>query len=233
MSDNSTAVLTVPGAKLVGGVWLPETEHHFVKMMTLNTKNHREVKGKLTYQYRKLEAAMRDIPKDRRRTCIDIGAHVGLWAMWLVGEFKFVHCFEPIALHADILPHNMPSDNYKIHRFALGDTVGAVKIEVPPGVTGNAHVVPGEGTIPMRPLDDFDFETEQIDFIKIDVEGFELQVVKGAEQLLRKHRPFMVLEQKGNDQKFFNQPREAALNWCRSIGMKPRYEIGGDWFIGW
>jgi FkbM family methyltransferase len=229
----------VPGAKLVGGVWLPETEHHFVKMMVDNKKNHREVDGKLTYQYRKLEDAMNRIPKDRKRVCVDIGAHVGLWAMHLCKFFQHVHCFEPIKLHGDILPHNMPKDNYTLHRCALGDVARKVAIEVPPGVTGNAHVV-GAGDIDCYPLDHFVMTPDgfpliegHIDFIKIDVEGFELQVVQGAKETLLKHKPFMVLEQKGNDTKFMGQPRNAALNWLLGIGMVSLNEIGGDHFLGW
>lgn len=235
----------VAGAKLVGGVWLPATEHHFEKMMVQNTKNHRRVDGKLTYQYRKLEAAMQMIPADRRRTCLDIGAHVGLWAMWLVKEFEHVHCFEPVPLHRAILPHNMPTDNYTVHAVALGSEAGTVNIVVPQGVTGNAHVVP-PGTVQapdyakepqvcgveMVTLDSMFFAVP-IDFIKIDVEGFELEVLKGARETLLKNKPYMVLEQKGNDAKFFNQPKLSGLTYAQSLGMKIRKEIGGDYLLGW
>lgn len=231
----------VAGAQLVGGVWLPETEVHFVKMMTQQhgkgAKNYREVDGKLTYQYRKLEDACNRIPKERRRVALDVGAHVGLWAMWLVREFQYVHCFEPIPLHGDLLSHNMPSDNYELHRVALGDKAGRVRIDVPPGVTGNAHVVPGAPNTDMVTLDSFQFDPSgfhMVDFIKIDVEGFELQVVQGAKATLLAHRPYMVLEQKGNDVKLMgSKVRNEALDWCKGIGMRAVHEIGGDWFLDW
>lgn len=221
----------VPGAKKVGGVWLPETEKHFVEMMLHNSKNHREVDGKLTYQYRKLEAAMKRIPAERRRRCLDVGAHVGLWAMWLVREFAWVECFEPIEAFSSILPHNMSADNYTLHKLALGDQEGSVSFMVTPHNTGNSHVVEGEGDIPVRTIDSFEFC--EVDFIKIDVEGFELKVVQGAKETLLRERPFMVLEQKGNDVALMGGKRNEALEWCRGLGMKPLYEIGDDWFLSW
>lgn len=238
---NTAADKVVPNAKLVGGVWLPEDERHFVYMMLENKKAHRVVDGKATYQYRKLEAAMKNIPRERRRRCVDIGAYTGLWAMWLAKEFAFVECFEPMP-YAEILPHNMPSDNYALHRIALGEEPGVVAMGYPDGVVGNCHVLDSAKAracgiakevagIEMRTLDSFAFE--EVDFIKIDVEGFELQVVKGAKETLLRNRPYMILEQKGNDEKFEGQKRNEALRWCQRLGMVPRWEIGGDWFLSW
>lgn len=230
---STVADKSVPHAKLVGGVWLPENERHFVGVMTDPTsKNCRTVDGKLTYQYFKLEAAMKRIPQARRRNAIDIGAHVGLWAMWLVREFAWVHCFEPMPQHCAILPHNMPTQNYTLYDRALGAAHGSVSLVVPDGVTGNAHILPGRpGEVAMLPLDEYAFC--DIDFIKIDVEGFELQVVQGAKDTLLRNKPFMVLEQKGNDEKLMGGKRNEALSWCQSIGMKPQYQLAGDWFLSW
>lgn len=221
-----------PHAKLVGGVWLPETEQHFVEMMTKNAKNKREVDGKLTYQYRKLEAAMKHIPQDRRRRCLDVGAHVGLWAMWLTREFEHVECFEPMPQFAAILPFNMPRLNYTLHPEACGDADRWVAFKFEPHNTGHSHVIPGAiGGIHMRTIDSYGFE--QVDFIKIDVEGFELGVVQGARETLLRCKPYMVLEQKGNDAAVMGGARNEALAWCKALGMKAEYEIGGDWFLSW
>lgn len=226
-------VAKVPGAKLVGNVWLPATEQHFVEMMIHNRKNHREVEGKLTYQYRKLEAAMKRIPADRRRRCLDIGAHVGLWAMWLQKEFAWVECFEPVEAFAAILPHNMTQDNYTLYRVACGAEEGLVAFDINPAITGNTHVnlKRADGTVPVRTIDSYDFR--EVDFIKIDVEGFELKVVQGARETLLRERPFMVLEQKGNDAKLMGGKKNEALDWCKGIGMVAEYEIGDDWFLHW
>jgi hypothetical protein len=97
-------------------------------------------------------------------------------------------------------------------------------------MTGNTHVH-GEGDIPLKTLDSFGFE--EVDFIKIDVEGYELSVVKGAKETLLREKPFMVIEQKGNDQKFFGGQRHEASNWLKSLGMRDIKVVSGDHIMGW
>ncbi len=228
--DHVAQPLEPPHAKLVGGVWLPEGERHFVEMMLHNKKRRHVEDGKYTYQWHKIQAVLRALPADRRRVCLDIGAHVGLWAMWLVREFEHVHSFEPVAAHADIYPFNMPSDNYTLHRCALGETEGAVRIELDPEQSGCAHVG-GPGEIPMRTLDSFGFE--RVDLIKIDVEGYELPVVRGATETILRCRPVMIVEQKGNDAKTYGQPRDAALGYLKGLGLREIHCIAGESILGW
>ncbi len=134
----------IPGAQLVGGVYLPASELHLVDMMVPTAKRHRVVDGKYTYQYHKLEAAVRHCRQ--RRTAIDIGGHVGLWSMHLINMFDDVHAFEPVPLHAKLFGANMPGDakNWLLHRYALGDKDGRVDMEIPLETTGNAHVAIGK-----------------------------------------------------------------------------------------
>lgn len=235
----------IEGGKLVGGVWMPATETHMIEVMT--GKDRIEVEGKLTYQYRKLSAAIAQLPKDRRRTALDIGGHVGLWSMWLVRHFKRVEAFEPVPLHADLFEMNVTAPRCTLHRMALGAQAGQVDMQVPDETTGNAHVAikgrhPGtrlvehpdlQRTCPaieMRTLDSFGFA--EVDFIKIDVEGFEKAVVLGAEHTIKTCRPVMVVEQKGNDSAYGDAP-DAAVKLLQKWGMKPLQVISGDWILGW
>lgn len=234
-----------PGAKLVGGVWLPETEAHFEEWMK-TSKRARKVDGKLTYQYHKLEAALGHVPKDRRRFALDIGGHVGLWAMWLVDHFSHVHTFEPVPYFANILPHNMRGrDNYTLHRYALGNETKTVSITVPMDQTGGAHVSnrnpvnvkynPSGETdtwhaIPMRKLDSFGFS--EVDFIKIDVEGYEPEVLRGGESTIRHNKPVLVVECKGNDRAFGEQANE-AVRILERWGARQLEVLSGDYIMGW
>ncbi len=235
------------GAKQFGGVWLPETEVHFVDWMK-NSKRAAEVDGKLTYQHHKLSTAMQLQPEARRNTCVDIGAHAALWSMWLVDEFEELIAFEPVALHADCFDANMVGKDYTLHRIALGSAPGTVSIEVPPDMTGNAHIAvsgaarhPGGkhsvledwpiiDDIEMRTLDSFDLWN--VDFIKIDVEGYELSVVAGARETILRCRPLMVVEQKGNESAYGDN-LNAALTYLTQLGMRVQTVMAGDYFMGW
>lgn len=244
MSETCTNV--PPNAKKVGGVWLPASETHFEEWMT-RSKRARRVDGRLTYQYHKLEAALALQPRGRRSVALDIGAHVGLWAMWLTRAFDHVHAFEPAPPHAAILPFNMTRPNWTLHRCALGERAGRIDLTVPCAQTGGAYVEAGRvgaagakydaaGSrdtwhgLPLRTLDSFGFET--VDFIKIDVEGVERAVLAGGRETIRRCRPNVVVEQKGNDA-HYGEPRDAALALLRSWGMKPLKVLSGDWILGW
>lgn len=177
---------------------------------------------------------------------MDVGAHVGLWAMWLVKGFEHVHSFEPVKLHADLYFKNVPGDNFTLHRYALGEKEGQIQMQIPAETTGNAHIAiqgrhPGTKHVPnpddvrtepaeMRTLDSFGFEN--VDFIKIDVEGYELPMIKGGLQTIKKNKPFIVVEQKKNESAYGGKENEALKFLC-SIGMNIVEPMGGDYLLGW
>lgn len=216
-------------ALYVGGWWLPKEETHFPEVM-YGGKRYRERDGRVCYQYHKLEEALSYIPLERRRNAVDIGAHIGFWAQWLSKEFDFVACFEPINEFSRLLRQNIEGDNYVLFDCALGDHQGGVSLEIDPNFTGGTHII-GEGDIQLTTLDSF--EMEDVDFIKIDVEGFEHNVILGAEDTIRYNKPYMVVEQKGNDRKHYGQARDAAIRTLRDWGMKPLTVISGDYIMGW
>lgn len=197
--------------------------------MMVHDTIRREVDGQLTYQYRKLERALALVPEDRRRRAVDIGAHVGLWSMQLVKHFEFVYAFEPNPVVADLWRWNVTAKNAALREVALGKAQTTVGLKIYDGHSGHTQVS-GGGDIPMATLDSFGFV--DVDFIKIDVEGLEASVVKGAEDTIRRCRPVMVVEQKGEDARM-GLKKDGALTWLQSIGMTPVDCIGGDYFLVW
>lgn len=214
-------------AQYIGGWWLPKEETHFPEVM-YKGKGYRERDGRVCYQYHKLEEALRHVKN--RRNAVDVGAHIGFWANWLSKEFDFVACFEPINEFSRLLKWNMELENYALFDCALGDVQGGVSMEIDPNFTGGTHIV-GEGDIQITTLDAF--ELDDVDFIKIDVEGFEHNVILGAEDTIKRNKPVMVVEQKGNDQRHYKQPQGAAVRTLESWGMKPIQVISGDYIMGW
>ncbi len=211
------------------GVWFPDSETHLVKMLGLGPR----VKGKGTYQLHKLTAAITHVKKFRM--ALDVGMHVGLWAMHLAKRFERVVGFEPVLEHIECLRVNMMGvDNWDVHNCALGDHIGRVGLRLMQGSTGSTQIAHVDAGIEMRPLDDFEFE--HVDFVKIDVECYEYFVVKGGERTFRQHKPVVIVEQKGvrpGGKDDYGKDKFAAKTLLESWGAKTLFEISGDYCLAW
>lgn len=136
-------------------------------------------------------------------TAVDIGAHIGSHTMTLsklVGDQGKVIAFEPqIKLYSELV-HNIAlnnRNNVTAYRCALGDT--CQEIEMNPAMHDNEAVTAvgkGGDRTQMILLDSLNLEN--VSFIKIDVENYEYEVLKGAEQTIRKYHPYMIVEIMGN-----------------------------------
>lgn len=213
------------------GVWLPDWEVHLIDMMRPGAKRHELLPdGRPTYQRHKYRAALEFVKN--RDVFVDVGGHCALWGMQAEQDFANIHAFEPNPEFAEIYPHNMRTHNWCLHRVALGDREDTVSLGFEKGSSGGTYVVEGDGNIPMRTLDSF--EIEHCDLMKIDVEGYELPVVMGARDTIRRTKPVIVIEQKGRDARNFKAPPHRALAYLTKLGMKPlRQPISGDHFMGW
>ena len=151
------------------------------------------------YQVHKQNKALEYVKQ--RRVCLDIGAHVGTWCHRLVKLFDEVHAFEPVSQMFSILQENVPEAKH--YPYGLGNEVGKKLIRFDETMTGCSKIAdkPAEKNqsmleISIKRLDDFNIEN--VDFIKIDVEGYELDVLKGGEETIEKYRPVILIEQKAD-----------------------------------
>jgi FkbM family methyltransferase len=215
--------------KQCGGVWLPDHETHMVEWMTSTNKM---VDGRLTYQWKKQEFAF-GLLGANRRIAVDAGAHVGTWTVHFAKRFKRVEAFEPVGEHRECLTRNIDGlANVFVHKVALGSKSGSrISIEVPDGSSGGSHVN-GDGNIDVMRLDDYGLT--DVDFMKIDVEGYEYFMVQGAEQTIRSCRPIVVIEQKPKGlAERYGHGRFDALDLLKSWGATVIREMGGDFFLAW
>lgn len=146
----------------------------------------------------------------RGRTFVDVGANIGNHTLYLAEYFDEVHCFEPFAPVADRLEANIARNRLsaQVHRVGLG----AADDDLPfvPNRTGNlgqgsfaVAVAGGEGEVlPVREGDRYFRERgiRNVDLLKIDVEGFELQVLAGLKATIARDRPTIILEFDGREQ---------------------------------
>lgn len=206
------------------GVFLPEGEKHLVEWM-LN--NGEMVDGKGTYQIKKLRTALSHCP--RFRTAIDVGGHVGLWTMQLAKKFQCVHAFEPVEAHRECFVLNTHDlTGVTLHAAALGDHEGTVCIETAPTSSGDSRVG-GDGDIPLRTLDSYNIK--EVDFIKLDCEGYEYFALKGGEQTIREWLPIIIVEQKPGRGQRFGLTELQAVEWLMSLGYACVAKLSGDFVM--
>lgn len=131
------------------------------------------------------------------RVAIDVGAHVGFWTWDMASRFERVFAFEAAQDTYDCLVKNIAEcHNVTTANFAIGAESGRATVmddpDRPPGNTGSRYVVPG-GDVPMVPLDALTM-FGGCDLLKIDVEGYELQVLQGARELVEAFHPVIIME---------------------------------------
>jgi hypothetical protein len=72
-----------------------------------------------------------------------------------------------------------------------------------------------------------------VDLIKCDNEGYELFVMRGAVDTLRRCRPVVIVEQKPGHGKAFGLDDDAAVRFLEKQGMRVKRVMSGDYVMGW
>jgi len=142
---------------------------------------------------------------------IDVGANIGVYALpWAaMHPDATVHCFEPNAEVRRRLARNVAlnrlAGRIQLHPEALSDRTGTATLfgsddmsSLNSGVYGaSGRTAPSE--VPLARLDDaVSIEGPRVSLIKVDVQGHELEVLRGAGALISHHRPVLILEHEDN-----------------------------------
>lgn len=137
---------------------------------------------------------------------LDIGANIGTHSVAFESCGAIVDAFEPQSSRCEILRSNLRKG--KAHQYALGAET-TTRFMTPVDDAGNSGGVAladaGEYKVTVRRLDGLDYDL--VDFMKIDVEGEERNVLIGAEKTIKRCRPLLYLE---NDRL---EKSEALLRW--------------------
>lgn len=152
------------------------------------------------------QEAQRDTALDyvsKWRVCLDIGSNIGQWTRPLAKKFQSVICFEPNPNFRECFKRNISEHNVVLWPYGLSDT------EHKASQRFNSTVLSREaGDIDCRTLDSFGLTN--VDFVKIDVDGFEVPLLAGARKTLTQNNPVVNIEMK-------RDKRLSTVHKCESI----------------
>ena len=152
---------------------------------------------------------------DKSKDALDIGVYRGVYSFQLAKYFNFVHSFEPNPLLFPYLNKNLKKilNNIQLYNYALSDSNGDTKLKLPIRSEsifknnieelyqlGAASIHPNnkfndfkEVIVRKKKLDDLKL-VNKIGFIKIDVEGHEIEVINGAKETIKNNMPILLVE---------------------------------------
>lgn len=161
-----------------------------------------------------------------KSACIDAGANIGNHALFFSPFFSKVFAFEPNPATFRLLAINAGlASNIECFAFGLSDADGEADFQVPPLNMGGARIIAGKASqdgagaakrIAIRRLDSVpEIASEEIGLVKIDVEGNEFAVLKGAAGTIRRCRPIVIFEQQERE---FTDGHSPCVDFLRSEG---------------
>ncbi len=156
---------------------------------------------------------------------LDIGANIGSYTLPLAKRFRLVIAFEPDPTKARILKLNLALNelhNVRVEQLALSDSHATVPLYVRTGgatsLDPSHYGLPYEGIVSVKTarLDDFQSGMDQVDFVKIDAENAEYEILLGGRKVITRFTPTIALE--------VHQAREPASNSCscKTCGLLDR-----------
>jgi FkbM family methyltransferase len=149
----------------------------------------------------------RTLPEDG--VAIDVGANIGLATLLMAERAPRgrVLAYEPDPRAHEWLAATIAENGLtqcEAHCLALGDAPGELPFFANPRSATANHLAPPEaslqgatGQVPVRMLDELAAGLDRLDLLKIDVEGFEMEVLEGARATLRRLRPATLVEFNG------------------------------------
>jgi FkbM family methyltransferase len=167
--------------------------------------------------------------KDTKRNAIDIGANYGFVTCGLAQNFQKVYSFEINPKLSKCLINNTSCyGNVTVYTFGLSNNENEVLLQ-DHSSSGMVKINNEGGTIKsnVKTLDSLNIE--DVDLIKIDVEGHEYEVILGGIQTITKYKPLLFFEWETTRSIQDEERRQHIFNLLFSIGYKFRDHSHRDW----
>ncbi len=165
-------------------------------------------------------------PNALKGSCLDIGANIGNHTVYFSKFFNKVLSFEPNPHSFKLLKVNTENyENILISNFGLSNSRRSATFFTSKSNIGGSGLH-GESVdeiqVQLETLDELNLNKENISFIKIDIEGHELQVLDGGSNFFKEYSPIVVFEQHSHE---FFQGESLVINKLKSFGYTSFYCI--------
>lgn len=166
---------------------------------------------------------------------IDAGANRGDYCRKFLNRGAIVHAFEPGTVFRELYTRLHSEPNINFHPVALGEFGIATLNEYAGTGQSTTTFVRNDGAgeliyshqVPCHQIDDFNFAPA---FIKIDCEGADFEILRGAEHTIRLHHPVVIVE---NNIPLLSQRNQSLSDMTDfMLGLGYRYELIGGGLAG-
>lgn len=214
--------------KLIGNFYFPDSEQHFTQYGAAIAD----------YQRPQRDKALEYVSD--WRTCIDIGANVGIFSRHFASHFERVIAVEPVEENVACLRRNVP-ENVQIMKVAVGETERTIRMQRTPKNVGGAFVCDHDQVSCPSPTDNVGLVEEVamvtidslgldgVGLIKLDIQGSELIALHGSRATLLRCRPVVLIEEKpiGGKGGSIDHIAEAS-EFLLACGMAAKEKVGAD-----
>ena len=201
-------------------------------IFTLDLSDYQE---HLIYFYLDIDSSkpmLKYIPK-KNSQIIDIGANIGQTSLYIAQHLRDYNCeiyaFEPFPSTFKKLTQNINDNefkNIKLFNQAVGNSNSEINMveacETNSGsyrnFSSNDSSEKSKTLVKQIKLDQQIESFNFVNFIKIDVEGYEFEVLKGAEEIIKKMKPLLFVELNDTNLKNQNSSAIEVLNFIKQLG---------------
>lgn len=189
------------------------------------------IENKGPYQQRNLKFLKDMCPHSR--VTLDIGAHVGMNTIEYADFSDHVYAWEPFKETYEMALMTIDANNVKnatIYNAGLGSENTNIKTIQREGYSAQNQIRPEDSkskkdgpVVDIRTLDSYNFTN--VDIIKIDVEGYEMEVLQGAIETIKNNNPIVQVEIDGKHLKRFKYTPQDIYDWFLERNFAPyRYD---------